>query len=37
MTNPKQLLKIGINLAILGAVVVVGSRVIEKIARKVPG
>jgi hypothetical protein len=37
MPDAKNLLKIGVNLAILGAVVVVGSRFIEKLARKVPG
>lgn len=33
----KQWVKIGINLALLGGVVVVGARVIEKLSRKIPG
>lgn len=35
--TPKQMFKIGLNLALLGAIVVVGSRLIEKLANKVPG
>lgn len=35
--NAKEIAKIGINLAILGAVVIVGSRIIEKLGRKIPG
>lgn len=35
--DAKRIAKIALNLALLGAIVVVGSRAIENLARKVPG